>query len=154
MNHTHQKYQKVKIYCDGACSGNPGVGGWGALIMCDKEIREIFGGEKYTTNNRMELIAAINALKMVSSEIQTDEAIEVYTDSTYLKNGITDWIHNWRRTNWKNGKIKNQDLWKMLDEIGHSIHISWHWVKGHSGHEFNERADALANLGIKNIKLS
>lgn len=134
----------IEIYTDGACSGNPGPGGWGVLITHDDEERELFGGEAQTTNNRMELQAVIEALKA------TTDAIILYTDSQYVKNGITTWIHSWKRNGWKTASrkpVKNKDLWIALDDLAAGREIDWRWVKGHAGHEGNERADELARRG-------
>ncbi len=138
--------KKILIYTDGACSGNPGPGGWGAVIIYGDETKEIFGGEKSTTNNRMELLAAINALKSVCD----DSEVVLCTDSQYVKNGITSWISSWTKNNWKNSKkqeVKNKDLWLELIDVSSKRNIEWRWVKGHAGHDFNERADELARIG-------
>ena len=134
---------KITIYTDGACSGNPGPGGWGVLIVNGEKTSELFGGESDTTNNRMELTAVIKALESVSGESE----IILYTDSLYVKNGITQWINNWRKNNWRNSDkklVKNQDLWKRLLEISKNRKITWQWVRGHDGNKLNERVDALA----------
>ncbi|MCU0897619.1 MAG: ribonuclease HI [Burkholderiales bacterium] len=136
----------VRIFTDGACKGNPGPGGWGAILRYGEHERELFGGERATTNNRMELTAVIRALESLKRVCR----IELYTDSQYVRNGITVWMRDWKRRGWKTADrkpVKNQDLWQRLDELaaGHEIH--WHWVKGHSGHPENDRADALANRG-------
>ena len=136
----------IKIYTDGACKGNPGDGGWGALITDVLENKEIYGGEKNTTNNRMELMAVIMALESIEKE----QKITIFTDSTYVQKGISEWIVNWKRNGWKSSNkqpVKNQDLWMRLDGSNSSL-ISWEWVKGHSGHIENDRADYLANLGV------
>ncbi len=138
----------VVIYTDGACSGNPGPGGWGATMKFGGERREIRGGERNTTNNRMELMAAIKALEYP----QQRSSIDLHTDSTYVRKGITEWIHNWKRRGWKTaaGKpVKNADLWQRLDEARSHHDVRWHWVKGHAGHPENERADELAGLGLR-----
>ena len=143
---------EVVIYTDGACRGNPGPGGWGALLIFGKHEKEIFGGEEDTTNNRMELRAAIEALKALSRRC----SIEIYTDSTYVKNGIQAWLKNWKKNNWKTaGKkpVKNRDLWEELDRLTLGQDIQWRWVKGHAGDPGNERADQLANRGIDEIVL-
>lgn len=138
------------IYTDGACSGNPGPGGWGATIKIGDETFEIFGGEDNTTNNRMELIAAIKALEYLNE----NHKITLYTDSNYVKDGITKWIFNWKKNNWKTSAkkpVKNSDLWIQLDEIQNKREVKWNWVKGHAGNLGNERADELARMGIKEI---
>lgn len=143
--------QKIIIYTDGACSNNPGVGGWGAILMCNEHKKEIHGGDKYTTNNRMELTAVIEALTI----IKKDYNIEIYTDSQYVKNGITEWLPKWKINNWKNSKkqeVLNKDLWEKLDLLVLKYSINWFWVKGHNNVELNERADELARLGITEIK--
>ena len=133
----------IKIYTDGSCLKNPGNGGWAAIICADNEVKKISGSEKDTTNNRMELMATINALKEVNSE----DLIEIYTDSKYVKNGITDWIHNWIKNNWKTSNkedVKNKDLWVQLHELNNSSKIKWNWVKAHAGNPLNEEVDLLA----------
>ena len=137
----------IKIYTDGACKGNPGVGGWGAIIMQDEKNIELFGGENETTNNRMELMAVIMALKEISSNLE----LTIYTDSTYVQKGISEWIKNWKVNNWRSSSkkpVKNKDLWIELDEVVGSRKINWEWVKGHAGNEGNEKADELANQGV------
>ena len=140
---------KYKIYTDGACLGNPGPGGWGAVIFDkDDKQRNISGSEKNTTNNRMELLAAIMSLK----KIKTNSEVVIFTDSTYVKNGITEWMKNWKKNGWKNsGKkpVKNKDLWEKLDKLCEANSVSWKWVKGHSTNEFNNLADELATKAIK-----
>ena len=133
----------VEIYTDGACSGNPGPGGWGAVLRYGKHEKELSGGDAETTNNRMELTAAIESLKA----LKRPSKVELYTDSTYVKQGITEWIHGWKAKNWPN-RIKNKDLWEALDAQNEKHDISWHWVKGHAGHPENERADSLAVAAI------
>ena len=148
--------EKICIYTDGACSGNPGPGGWAAVIKINRDIIDIFGSEKNTTNNRMELKAVISALNKVHS-IGIVDNIELYTDSQYVKNGITVWIDSWVKNNWVNSQkqpVKNQDLWKELLEITNRMKISWNWVKGHAGHEENERADSLARSACMSAKFS
>lgn len=140
----------IEIFTDGACRGNPGPGGWGALLRKGKHEKELCGGELDTTNNRMELMAAIQGLKA----IKRPSHIHVTTDSQYVRKGITEWIHNWRKNNWKTAQkkpVKNADLWQQLDELASSHTIDWHWVKGHSGHVENERVDELANQGIDEL---
>ncbi|MCG6965372.1 MAG: ribonuclease HI [Chromatiaceae bacterium] len=137
----------VELFTDGACRGNPGPGGWGAVLRFQGREKELFGGEAETTNNRMELLAVIRGLQA----LKRDCVIDVTTDSQYVKNGITQWIHNWKRNGWRTAArkpVKNDDLWRMLDEIVSRHDVRWHWVKGHSGHPENERADVLANRGI------
>ena len=136
----------IKVYTDGACKGNPGDGGWGALIINGSENKELYGGEKNTTNNRMELMAVIMAIE----SIDRIQDVTIFTDSTYVQKGISEWIINWKRNGWKSSNkqpVKNQDLWVRLDNLN-SEHITWQWVKGHSGHIENDRADYLANLGV------
>jgi len=137
----------IKIYTYGACKGNPGVGGWGALILQDDKNIELFGGENETTNNRMELMAVIMALK----EMSPTEELTIYTDSTYVQKGISEWIKNWKLNNWRSSNkkpVKNKDLWMQLDEASYARKINWEWVKGHAGNEGNEKADELANKGV------
>ena len=140
---------KYKIYTDGACSGNPGPGGWGAVIFDqDNKQKNISGSEKNTTNNRMELLAAIMSLK----KIKTNSEVVIFTDSTYVKNGITEWMKNWKKNGWKNSNkkpVKNKDLWVKLDKLCEANNVSWKWVKGHSTNEFNNLADELATKAIK-----
>lgn len=142
---------KVEIYTDGACKGNPGPGGWGALLRFRDQERELFGGEPITTNNRMELMAVIQAL----SSLTRSSAVRVTTDSQYVKKGITEWIRNWKRNGWRTASrkpVKNSDLWKQLDQLVASHNVKWAWVKGHSGHPENEQADDLANRGIEEMQ--
>ena len=142
----------VTIYTDGACRGNPGPGGWGALLIFGENEKEIFGGETETTNNRMELCACIEALDQLSRRCQ----VRVFTDSTYVKDGIQSWLRNWKRNNWKTAAkkpVKNRDLWEKLDQLSVRHDIEWRWVKGHAGDVGNERADQLANRGIDEIIL-
>ena len=137
----------VEIYTDGACSGNPGPGGWGALLLYGEHEKEITGGEFETTNNRMELMAAIEALNVLKRPCK----VHLYTDSTYVKNGITEWIEGWKAKGWKTAAkkpVKNADLWQALDAAAGRHDIDWRWVKGHAGNPENERADALANQGM------
>jgi ribonuclease HI len=139
--------ERVIIHTDGACSGNPGPGGWGAILEYRGVEKELYGGEPETTNNRMELTAAIEAL----SALKRPSTVELHTDSKYLRDGITQWIHNWKRNGWKTSAkkpVKNADLWRRLDELLASHEIEWHWVKGHAGHDLNERADELARMGM------
>ena len=140
---------KYKIYTDGACSGNPGPGGWGAVIIDqDDKQKNISGSEKNTTNNRMELLAAIMSLK----KIKINSEVVIFTDSIYVKNGITEWMKNWKKNRWKNSSkkpVKNKDLWVKLDKLCEANSVSWKWVKGHSTNEFNNLADELATKAIK-----
>ena len=141
----------LKIYTDGACRGNPGIGGWGAILKYESSIKEINGFEKETTNNIMELKAVIESLKQLNRKCN----IIITTDSNYVKNGITKWIHNWKLNGWKTSNkkaVKNKNLWIELDTLSSQHQIKWEWIKGHSGHPENERADTLANLAIdKNL---
>ena len=142
----------ITIYTDGACSGNPGPGGWGAWLQSGDHEKELFGGEPETTNNRMELTAAIKALEALKRKPST---VELYTDSVYVRDGITKWIHNWKKNGWRTAAkkpVKNDDLWKELDAQISQHNISWHWVKGHAGIEGNEKADELANRGMDAYK--
>lgn len=143
--------ERVEIFTDGACRGNPGPGGWGVLLRFGDEERELWGGEAETTNNRMELMAAIKALEAINRS----SAISLTTDSEYVRQGITGWIHNWKKRDWKTAArkpVKNQDLWMQLDQLSSQHDIEWHWVKGHSGHQENERVDQLANRGIDELE--
>jgi len=141
---------KIKIYTDGACVGNPGPGGWAAIVLLENEKKELFGGEKLTTNNRMELTAAIKALEYCAKQEGKQlslKHVRIFTDSTYVKEGITIWINNWEKNNWKTaGKknVKNVDLWKKLKELVQSNRVEWNWVKGHSEDPMNDLADKLA----------
>lgn len=137
----------VEIYTDGACSGNPGPGGWGVLLIYGENEKELSGGEAATTNNRMELKAAIEALNALTRPM----AVRLHTDSVYLRDGITQWIHSWKARNWRTAAkkpVKNEDLWRALDDAAARHRIEWIWVKGHSGHDGNERADELARQGM------
>ena len=137
----------VDIYTDGACKGNPGPGGWGALLRFRGQEKELYGGEALTTNNRMELLAAIEAIESLNKPCR----IDLYTDSQYVQKGISEWMPGWKRRNWRtaDGKpVKNQDLWLQLDALSQLHRIEWKWVRGHAGHPENERADALANQGV------
>lgn len=139
--------RRVTLYTDGACSGNPGPGGWGAVLLFGEHRKELCGGEPLTTNNRMELRAAIEGLQALTRAC----AVDLHTDSQYLKNGVTSWIHGWKRNGWKTADrkpVKNEDLWRELDAALARHDIEWHWVKGHAGHEFNEEADRLAREGM------
>lgn len=146
------KNSAVTIYTDGACSGNPGPGGWGALLMSGSREKEIFGGEDLTTNNRMELMAAIKALEAMRPGYTGP--ITLWTDSVYVKDGITKWIIGWKKRGWKKADKKpvvNMDLWKTLDALNADRNVEWKWVKGHAGVEGNERADELARRGIPKV---
>ena len=137
----------VEIYTDGACKGNPGAGGWGALLRSGPHTREIYGGEAVTTNNRMELMAVIRALEA----LKRPSRVRLHTDSQYVQLGISRWIHAWKKNGWRTADkkpVKNSDLWRELDELAAQHDIEWLWVKGHAGDDGNERADALANLGV------
>ena len=138
------------MYTDGACRGNPGPGGWGALLIYGNHEKELYGGESLTTNNRMELLAAIEALRAMKKSCR----IQLYTDSTYVRNGIQQWLDKWKANNWRTAAkkaVKNQDLWQALDDESRRHDIHWHWVKGHAGDPGNERADQLANRGIDEL---
>ncbi len=142
--------ESVELFTDGACKGNPGLGGWGALLRFNRAEKELCGGERETTNNRMELLAVIEGLRALNRGC----SVTVTTDSQYVKNGITQWIHNWKRNGWKTAAkkpVKNEDLWRALDEQVTRHEVTWKWVKGHSGHPENERADQLANRGIERL---
>ena len=137
----------INIYTDGACKGNPGPGGWGALILEGDTKNELYGGEANTTNNRMEIMAVIRALKTINAENE----ITVFTDSTYVQKGINEWIAKWKINGWRTSnkkEVKNKDLWAQLDNLTSQLKINWIWVKGHSGHPGNDRADYLANKGV------
>ena len=141
----------VIIHTDGACSGNPGPGGWGAILTYGEHEKELKGGEPHTTNNRMELMAAISALEA----LKRSSTVEMHTDSKYVQDGISKWIHGWKRNGWKTADkkpVKNVDLWQRLDAAIQKHHVKWHWVKGHAGHELNERADRLAVEAIAAIR--
>ncbi len=140
----------ISAYTDGACRGNPGPGGWGTLLRCEGKEKEFWGGELQTTNNRMELMAAIQALENITSPSQ----VEITTDSQYVMKGITEWLPNWIKRNWMTAAkkpVKNADLWKQLQTATLKHEVSWKWVRGHQGHEGNERADQLANRGVDDI---
>ncbi|KTD06438.1 ribonuclease HI [Legionella gratiana] len=141
----------VEIYTDGACKGNPGPGGWGVLLRYKGQEKTLHGGEVHTTNNRMELMAAIKGLEALKRSCTVD----LYTDSQYLRQGMMDWLPNWKMKGWRNSKkepVKNADLWMLLDELASRHQINWHWVKGHSGHLENELVDALANQAIEELR--
>ena len=140
----------MEIFTDGACRGNPGPGGWGAILRYDGQDKELYGGERETTNNRMELMAAIMALESLNRACQ----VRLTTDSEYVKKGISEWMHAWKRRGWRTADkkpVKNKDLWLRLDAAVQQHEIEWHWVRGHSGHPENERADQLANQGIDEL---
>ena len=140
----------VDLFTDGACKGNPGVGGWGVLMRYGETEKTMHGGERDTTNNRMELLAVIEGLKALSRGCR----VRVHTDSQYVQKGISEWLENWIRRGWKTASgsaVKNQDLWQMLSIEAQRHDVSWHWVKGHAGHIENERADALANEGVRQV---
>ncbi|KAF1024854.1 MAG: Ribonuclease HI [Burkholderia plantarii] len=144
--------QSIDIYTDGACKGNPGPGGWGALLRFGDQEKELFGGEAGTTNNRMELLAVIRALEALKRPCR----VVVHTDSQYVQKGISEWIHGWKKKGWVTASktpVKNADLWKVLDQLvsGQGHEIEWRWVKGHAGHAENERADGLANRGVESL---
>lgn len=140
----------VEIYTDGACKGNPGPGGWGVVMRFRDKEKELYGGETETTNNRMELTAVIQALEALTRRVP----VRIITDSQYVQRGITEWIDNWKRNGWRTAAkqpVKNSDLWQQLDSLVAKNDVEWRWVKGHSGHPGNERADTLANFGIGNL---
>jgi ribonuclease HI len=150
MTSMSEEKPRVTIYTDGACSGNPGPGGWGAILISGEHRKELCGGARETTNNQMELTAAIEGL----DALKFASIIDLHTDSTYVRDGITKWIHGWKRNGWKTAAkkpVKNADLWKRLDTAQKRHDISWHWVKGHAGHPENERADELARQGIAEL---
>ena len=141
----------MTIYTDGACRGNPGPGGWGVLLQYGDHVKELYGGEPDTTNNRMELTATIEALQALKKDCKVD----LFTDSTYVKNGIQQWMKKWKLNSWKTAArkpVKNRDLWEMLDQHANSHTVNWHWVKGHAGDPGNEKADELANRGIDELQ--
>ena len=143
---------KVVIYTDGACKGNPGLGGWGAWLQSGDHAKELFGGEANTTNNRMEMTAVIEALASLKRSCD----IVLYTDSEYVKNGITTWIHGWKTRGWKTAAkqpVKNADLWQRMDALSQLHHVEWRWVKGHAGDPGNEKADELANRGVESARV-
>ena len=141
----------VEVYTDGACKGNPGVGGWGVLLRYGVRTRELCGGEPRTTNNRMELTAVIRALEALRRQCR----VKLHTDSKYVQQGITAWIHDWKKRGWKTSSkkpVKNEDLWRQLDALARGHEIEWIWVRGHAGHDGNERADELANRGVATVE--
>lgn len=144
---------EVTLYTDGACKGNPGVGGWGAFLQSGRHCKELFGGEANTTNNRMELTAVIQGL----AALKRPCIVNIYTDSQYVKNGMQEWIHNWKARGWKTASkqpVKNVELWQALDAEVNKHQVHWHWIKGHTGNPGNEKADELANRGVELIKQS
>ena len=141
----------IEIFTDGACSGNPGPGGWGAILRKGDTEKELFGGEMLTTNNRMEMTAVIEALRALKAPVRA----RVHTDSQYVQKGISEWIHGWKRRGWKTANkdpVKNEDLWRELDRLAAQHSIEWIWVKGHAGHPENERADELARRGVEQVR--
>lgn len=143
--------KRVEIFTDGACSGNPGPGGWGAILRYNGKVKELSGGEAATTNNRMELLAAISALSALKEGVEVD----LYTDSVYVRDGIRSWIGNWKKNGWKTSDrkpVKNAELWQALDEARSRHKVTWHWIKGHAGHPENERADELARMAMAPFK--
>ncbi|AKJ68739.1 RNaseH ribonuclease [Pandoraea thiooxydans] len=141
----------VEIFTDGACKGNPGPGGWGALLRSGATEKELFGGEPLTTNNRMELLAVIRALEALNRRCH----VVLHTDSQYVQKGISEWIHGWKQRGWKTAAkapVKNADLWQELDRVSQQHQIEWRWIKGHAGHDGNERADQLANRGVASLQ--
>ena len=141
----------IKVYTDGACKGNPGPGGWGVYIQSNEDEKELYGGNPETTNNQMEMQAALEALKHLKDK---DEVIELYTDSNYLRQGITEWIHKWKKNNWRTAAKKpvaNRDLWIEISDLDEKMNVQWNWVKGHAGDPGNERADELANMGAESV---
>ena len=143
--------KKVKLYTDGACSGNPGPGGWGALLVFGDTEKELSGGEPHTTNNRMEMLAVIEGLKRLKERCE----VHVYTDSKYVQQGMLEWLKSWKARGWKTADkkpVKNEDLWQMLDGLAMQHAVHWHWVKGHAGHPENERVDALAREAILHVR--
>ena len=141
----------IKVYTDGACRGNPGPGGWGVYIQLNDEEKDLYGGNPETTNNQMEMQAALEALKYLKDK---NDVIELYTDSNYLRQGITEWIHKWKLNNWRTAAKKpvaNRDLWIEISNLNEKMNVQWNWVKGHAGDPGNERADLLANLGADNV---
>ncbi|WP_269901295.1 ribonuclease HI [Paenalcaligenes faecalis] len=143
--------KEVSIWTDGACKGNPGLGGWGAMLIYGEHTKEIYGGEPNTTNNRMEIMAVIQALTLLKERC----LVHLYTDSQYVQKGMTEWISGWKQRGWRTAAkkpVKNADLWQQLDELCQQHQLQWHWVKGHAGDAGNERADELANLGVEQLQ--
>jgi len=150
MSESRSADKTVVVFADGACKGNPGPGGWGAILRMGDREKEIYGGEPATTNNRMELTAVIRALEALKRRCK----VKVYTDSQYVQKGISEWLAQWKRRGWRTADrkpVKNEDLWRRLDELAQGHEVDWHWVKGHAGHPENERADALANRGVQGV---
>lgn len=148
---TQDKLETVEVFTDGACSGNPGPGGWGAILRMGTLEKELFGGEAGTTNNRMEMMAVIQALGALKRPVH----VRVHTDSQYVQKGISEWIHGWKRRGWKTANkepVKNEDLWRELDRLAGQHKVEWLWVRGHNGHVENERADALARRGVEQVR--
>ena len=147
---------EIVVYTDGGCSGNPGPGGWGIVVIADGLAKQLSGGEQYTTNNRMELMAAINALSVIKNTPSfAGRPVVVNIDSQYVKNGITSWIHSWKAKGWKTADkkpVKNQELWETLDALNSSLNVTWNWVKGHAGIEYNEICDSLCQAEIAKAK--
>ncbi|RLJ65351.1 ribonuclease HI [Sulfurisoma sediminicola] len=147
----NERDETIDIYTDGACSGNPGPGGWGAILRYNGTEKELFGGEAATTNNRMEMTAVIEALRALKRPLE----VRVHTDSQYVQKGISEWIHGWKKRGWKTADrkpVKNEDLWRTLDALAAQHRIEWHWVRGHAGHAENERADELARRGVEQVR--
>lgn len=143
--------KNISIWTDGACKGNPGIGGWGALLKYGSHQKEIYGGELNTTNNRMELLAVIEALRLLNKPC----VVDLYTDSQYVQKGMSEWITAWKQRGWRTAAkkpVKNADLWQQLDQLCEQHQLQWHWVKGHAGDVGNERADQLANLGVEQLQ--
>ena len=141
----------IKVYTDGACKGNPGIGGWGVYIKTSVYEKDLYGSSRETTNNQMEMQAALEALKYLKDK---NDLIELYTDSNYLRQGITEWIHKWKKNNWRTAARKpvaNRELWIQISDLNEKMDVEWHWVKGHAGDPGNERADQLANLGAEDV---
>ncbi len=150
MSESRSADKTVVVFADGACKGNPGPGGWGAILRMGEREKEIYGGEPATTNNRMELTAVIRALEALKRRCK----VKVYTDSQYVQKGVSEWLAQWKRRGWRTADrkpVKNEDLWRRLDELAQGHEVDWHWVKGHAGHPENERADALANRGVQGV---
>jgi len=150
MSESPSADKTVVVFADGACKGNPGPGGWGAILRTGDREKEIYGGEPATTNNRMELTAVIRALEALTRRCK----VKVFTDSQYVQKGISEWLAQWKRRGWRTAgrkPVKNEDLWRRLDELAGQHEVDWHWVRGHAGHPENERADALANRGVQSV---